>query len=78
MSVGFTVDEASYCSSKKRPAFEAVCVVIDLVVVSVSKTKAARESFEDRGVEEKDKNEDRRCDRIVVLPAPDSPLNHCQ
>lgn len=48
--------------------------MIDLVVVSVSKTKAARDSFEDKGVDEKDKNEDRRCERMVVLPEPDSPL----
>lgn len=74
MSVGFIVDEASYCNSKKRPAFDAVGVVKDLVVVSVSNTKAARESFVDSGVEEKDKNEESRCERIVVLPEPDSPL----
>lgn len=60
MSVGLSVEEASYCSSKNNPAFEAVWVVIDLVVVRVSKTNAASESFEDKGVEEKDKNEERR------------------
>jgi hypothetical protein len=38
MSVGFTVEEVSYWSSKKRPAFDAVGVVAVLVVVSVSKT----------------------------------------
>ena len=54
------MEEASYCSSKNSPAFEAVWVVIDFVVVSVSKTNAASESFEDKGVEEKDKNEERR------------------
>ena len=74
MSVGFIVDEASYCNSKKSPAFDAVGVVSDFVVVSVSNTKAARESFVDSGVEEKDKIEERRCERIVVLPEPDSPL----
>jgi hypothetical protein len=72
------VEEASYCSSKKRPAFEAVCVVIDFVVVRVSKTNAASESLDDNGVEEKDKNEERRWDRTVVFPAPDSPLIDCQ
>ena len=74
MSVGFIVDEASYCSSKKSPAFDAVGVVSDFVVVSVSNTKAARESFVDSGVEEKDKIEERRWERMVVLPEPDSPL----
>ena len=74
MSVGFNVDEASYCNSKKSPAFDAVGVVRDLVVVSVSNTKAARESFVDSGVDEKDRIEERRCERMVVLPEPDSPL----
>ena len=74
MSVGFLVDEASYCSSKKRPAFDAVGVVRDFVVVNVSNTKAARESFVDSGVEEKDRIEESRCERMVVLPEPDSPL----
>lgn len=74
MSVGLAVDEASYCSSKKRPAFEAVGVVTDFVVVRVSKTKAARESFVDKGVEENERMEESRWDRIVVLPDPDSPL----
>ena len=49
-------------------------VVRDFVVVNVSKTKAARESFVDSGVDEKDRNEASRCDRMVVLPEPDSPL----
>lgn len=53
---------------------EAVCVVTDLVVVRVSKTNAAKESLEERGVEEKERKEERRCDRMVVLPDPDSPL----
>lgn len=70
MSVGFIVDEASYCNSKKRPAFEAVGVVRDFVVVNVSKTKAARESFVESGVDEKERIDDRRCERIVVLPEP--------
>ena len=74
MSVGFIVDEASYCSSKKRPAFDAVGVVKDFVVVNVSNTKAARESFVDSGVDEKDRIEESRCERMVVLPEPDSPL----
>ena len=46
----------------------------DLVVVRVSKTKAASDSLEDRGVEEKDRKEERRCERTVVFPEPDSPL----
>lgn len=74
MSVGFAVEEASYCSSKKRPAFEAVGVVTDLVVVSVSKTNAASESFVDNGVAEKERIEERRWERMVVFPEPDSPL----
>lgn len=74
MREGFAVEEASYCNSRKRPAFEAVGVVTDFVVVSVSKTKAASESFAESGVAEKARIEDRRCERIVVLPEPDSPL----
>lgn len=74
INVGFTEDDASYCNSKKRPAFEAVGVVTDFVVVSVSKTKAANESLLDNGVEEKDRKEVNRCERIVVFPEPDSPL----
>ena len=74
MSVGFIVDEASYCNSKKRPAFDAVGVVKDFVVVNVSNTKAARESFVDSGVDEKERIEESRCERMVVLPEPDSPL----
>lgn len=66
--------EVSYCISKKRPALEAVGVVTDLVVVKVSKTKAAKESFLDRGVAEYSRRAERRCDRKVVLPAPVSPL----
>ena len=45
-----------------------------MVVVKVSKTKAASDNFADRGVEEKDRKEERRWERTVVLPAPDSPL----
>ena len=74
MSMGFIVEEASYCSSKKSPAFDAVGVVRDFVVVSVSNTKAARESFVESGVDEKDRIEESRCERMVVLPEPDSPL----
>jgi len=50
--------------------------VVVLVVVKVSKTNAARDSLEDSGVEEKERNEERRCDLTVVLPEPDSPLLH--
>lgn len=53
---------------------DAVGVVRDLVVVNVSKTNAARDSFVDSGVEEKERMDDRRCERMVVLPEPDSPL----
>lgn len=75
IKVGFVDDEPSYCNSKNRPAFEAVGVVTVLVVVNESKTKAARESFVDSGVEENDRNDDSKCERIVVFPAPDSPLH---
>jgi hypothetical protein len=51
-----------------------VGVVTDLVVVRVSNTKAAYESFEESGVDEKDKNEDNKCERMVVFPDPLSPL----
>jgi len=74
IKVGFTDDDPSYCNSRNRPAFEAVGVVTDFVVVSVSKTKAAYEILLDNGVEENDKNDDSRCERIVVFPEPDSPL----
>lgn len=74
MRVGFAVEEASYCNSKKRPALEAVGVVTDLVVVSVSKTNAASESFVDNGVAEKERIEDSKWERRVVFPDPDSPL----
>jgi hypothetical protein len=74
MSVGFAVDDASYCSSKNSPAFDAVGVVTDFVVVRVSKTKAARDSLVDNGVDENDRMDESRCDRIVVFPDPDSPL----
>lgn len=47
----------------------------DLVVVRVSNTKAAYESLEESGVDEKDKNEDNKCERSVVFPDPLSPLN---
>ena len=49
-------------------------MVTDLVVVRVSNTNAARESFVDRGVDENDRMEERRCERRVVFPDPDSPL----
>ena len=47
----------------------------DFVVVRVSNTKAARDSLVDSGVDEKERKEESRCDRIVVLPEPDSPLD---
>ena len=53
---------------------EAVGVVTDFVVVRVSKTKAAKESFFERGVAEYSSRAERRCDLNVVLPAPVSPL----
>ena len=43
-------------------------------MVKVSKTKAASDSFDERGVEDNERNDERRCERIVVLPEPDSPL----
>lgn len=52
MSVGLIDEAVSYCSSKKRPALDAVGVVAVLVVVKVSKTYAARDSFVDNGVED--------------------------
>ena len=68
------VETLSYCSSRKRPAFEAVGVVRDFVVVKVSNRKAASEILFDNGVEVNCSNEDTRCDRRVVFPEPDSPL----
>lgn len=78
INVGCNVDEVSYCSSKNRPAFEAVGVVTDFVVVSESKTNAAKDSFFDKGVDEYWRRDERRCDRIVVFPVPVSPLLPCQ
>lgn len=74
MSVGLTVDDPSYCNSRKRPAFDAVCVVNDFVVVRASKTKVAYESLDERGVDEKERNDERRCERMVDFPDPFSPL----
>ena len=54
---------------------DAVGVVTDLVVVRVSKTNAAYDSFEDSGVEEKERKDDNRCERMVVFPDPLSPLD---
>jgi hypothetical protein len=51
--------------------------VVVLVVVKVSNTKAARDNFEESGVEENERKDERRCDLTVVLPEPDSPLSHC-
>jgi hypothetical protein len=45
------------------------------VVVSVSKTYAARDSLLERGVEDLLRREVRRCDLIVDFPEPDSPLS---
>ena len=45
-------EASSYCNSRKSPAFDAVWVVMDFVVVKVSNTKAAREIFEESGVDE--------------------------
>lgn len=53
--MGCRVEEVLYCSSKKRPAFEAVGVVTDFVVVRVSNTKAAKDSFFERGVAESER-----------------------
>ena len=75
MSVGCKADAVSYWSSKNKPAFEAVVVVAVLVVVRASKTKAANESFFDSGVAENESRDERRWERMVVLPAPDSPLH---
>jgi hypothetical protein len=70
------VEDESYCSSKNKPALEAIGVVTDFVVVRVSKTKAARDSFVDKGVEENERKEDRTWERTVVFPEPDSPLRY--
>jgi hypothetical protein len=74
MSVGLTVDAVSYWSSKNKPDLDAVGVVAVLVVVKVSKTYAARESFVESGVDDFARKADSRCDLTVVLPEPDSPL----
>ena len=67
----------SYCSSKNRPAFEAVALVAVFVVVRLSKTYAAYESFLESGVEVNDRIDERRCERSVVFPEPGSPLEKC-
>jgi hypothetical protein len=74
MRVGCIVVEVSYCSSKKRPAFDAVGVVADFVVVNESKTKMALDSFCESGVPERASTLVTRWARRVVLPEPDSPL----
>ena len=76
MSVGLTVEDVSYWSSKNRPALDAVGVVAVLVVVKVSKTYAARDSFVDNGVEDLLSSAESKWERIVVLPEPDSPLQN--
>lgn len=47
------------------------------VVVSASNTNAAKDSFFDNGVDEKERRAERKCERMVVFPAPDSPLHVC-
>lgn len=74
MRVGLTAEDVSYWSSKNKPALEAVGVVAVLVVVKVSKTYAASDSFEDNGVEDLLSRAVSRWERIVDLPEPDSPL----
>lgn len=63
----------SYWSSRNRPALDAVGVVADFVVVRVSNRNAKRDIFCDRGVDEYDRIDERRWDRNVVFPDPDSP-----
>ena len=53
---------------------EAVGVVTDFVVVSESKRNANSEIFCDKGVEENERIDDKRWDRSVDFPEPDSPL----
>ena len=50
-------------------------MVAVFVLVRVSNTYAASEIFCDRGVEDFARRAVNRCDRIVVLPDPDSPLS---
>jgi hypothetical protein len=52
MRMGLVEADVSYCSSKNRPAREAIGVVAVFVVVSASKTYAARESLLDKGVDD--------------------------
>ena len=73
--MGLVEDEASYCNSKNKPALDAVGVVTDLVVVRVSKANVANEILVDSGVDEKESSDERRWERTVVLPVPDSPLS---
>lgn len=58
--MGCKDEVVSYCSSKNKPALDAVGVVTDFVVVNVSNTKAAKDSFLDRGVEEYCRRDERR------------------
>jgi hypothetical protein len=53
---------------------DAVGLVRDFVVVKVSKTKAANDSLVERGVDDNERKDDNRCERIVVFPEPGSPL----
>lgn len=75
INVGWTAEDPSYCNSKNKPALEAVGVVNDLVVVRVSNIKAAYDNFDDNGVDEYERNDERRCERRVVFPEPLSPLS---
>lgn len=77
MSVGLTVEDVSYWSSKNRPALDAVGVVAVLVVVKVSKTYAASDNLVDNGVEDLLRSAESKWERIVVFPEPDSPLQTC-
>jgi hypothetical protein len=51
-SVAWFDVEVLYCSSSKRPALEAMGVVVVFVVVKASKTKLACSIFFDNGVAE--------------------------
>lgn len=49
-------------------------MVTDLVVVSVSNRNAKSDIFCESGVDEYERIDDKRWDRSVVFPEPDSPL----
>ena len=52
-------------------------MVAVLVVVRASNTNAANDSFFESGVDENWRNDERRCERMVVFPEPVSPLHIC-